>query len=302
MKKLLVIVGPTAVGKSDLAILLAKKYNGEIISADSRQVYRDLDLGTGKVVRDKGDKKDFWSEGVLHYGIDILDVSNQYNISDFQKYCNSKLKAIWRKGKLPIICGGSPLYVISVLEGWQFPKTKPDLKLRAELENLSTNELYQKLLKVDRVRAKNIDSKNKRRLVRALEIVMNDTKINPLVKKPLKADTIVLGIKKDREEIKKLIGQRLEKRINNGMIDEVKKLKEKGISPKRLDDLGLEYRYINLYLEGKLSLKAMKEQLYNKINQFAKRQMTWFKKFENVLWIDNDFKLAQNIINNLWKI
>jgi len=95
MKKLLVIVGPTAVGKSDLAILLAKKYNGEIISADSRQVYRDLDLGTGKVVRDKGDKKDFWSEGVLHYGIDILDVSNQYNISDFQKYCNSKLKAIW---------------------------------------------------------------------------------------------------------------------------------------------------------------------------------------------------------------
>jgi len=175
---------------------------------------------------------------------------------------------------LPIICGGSPLYVISVLEGWQFPKTKPDLKLRAELENLSTNELYQKLLKVDRVRAKNIDSKNKRRLVRALEIVMNDTKINPLVKKPLKADTIVLGIKKDREEIKKLIGQRLEKRINNGMVDEVKKLKEKGISPKRLDDLGLEYRYINLYLEGKLSLKAMKEQLYNKINQFAKRQMT----------------------------
>jgi len=164
--------------------------------------------------------------------------------------------------------------VISVLEGWQFPKTKPDLKLRAELENLSTNELYQKLLKVDRVRAKNIDSKNKRRLVRALEIVMNDTKINPLVKKPLKADTIVLGIKKDREEIKKLIGQRLEKRINNGMVDEVKKLKEKGISPKRLDDLGLEYRYINLYLEGKLSLKAMKEQLYNKINQFAKRQMT----------------------------
>jgi tRNA dimethylallyltransferase len=138
-------------------------------------------------------------------------------------------------------------------------------------------------LKLDKTRALNIDSKNKRRLVRALEIVTLDTKINPLIKKPLKVDLIILGIKKDREEIKKLIWKRLEKRIELGMIDEVKNLKARGISSQRLSDLGLEYRYINLYLEGKLSLKETKQQLYNKICQFAKRQMTWFKKFENVL-------------------
>lgn len=302
MKKLLVIVGPTAVGKSDLAILLAKKYNGEIISADSRQVYRGLDLGTGKVVRDKVNPKGFWSDGVLHYGIDIVDVKEQYNISDFQKETNKKIKEIWNKRKLPIICGGSPLYVISVIEGWKFPKTKPNFKLRIDLEKLTNEELYQKLLKLDLTRAKNIDKHNKRRLVRALEIVIASQTVKPLVKKPLKADLIILGIKKEREEIKKLIWQRLEKRIELGMVDEVKNLKASGVSSQRLNDLGLEYRYINLYLEGKLSLKETKEQLYNKICQFAKRQMTWFKKFENVLWIDNDLILAQNIINNIWKI
>lgn len=129
-------------------------------------------------------------------------------------------------------------------------------------------------MKLDKTRAKNIDSKNKRRLVRALELALIDTKINPLTKKPLKADMIILGIKKDREEIKKLIWKRLEKRIELGMIDEVKNLKEEGISSQRLNDLGLEYRYINRYLEEKLSLKETKQQLYNKICQFAKRQMT----------------------------
>jgi len=115
--KLLVIIGATAVGKSDLAIKIAKKYNGEIISADSRQVYKKLDLGTGKVLRDESSDKEYLSEGIIHHGIDIIDVKKQYNISDFQKYCNKKIKEIWNKNKLPIICGGSPLYVISVIEG-----------------------------------------------------------------------------------------------------------------------------------------------------------------------------------------
>lgn len=143
-----------------------------------------------------------------------------------------------------------------------------------ELENKNIEELYLQLVSLDSERAKTIEKKNKRRLVRALEILLSNQDILPLVKKPIKAEVLILGIKKDREEIKNLILKRLERRIELGMIEEVKKLKESGISSKRLDDLGLEYRYINLYLDGKLNLSEMKEQLYNKICQFAKRQMT----------------------------
>jgi len=295
--KLLVIIGATAVGKSGLAIKIAKKYNGEIISADSRQVYRGLDLGTGKVKRDS-DNEVFMSEGVIHYGIDIVDVKKQYNISDFQKYCNKKIKEIWKKNKLPIICGGSPLYVISVLEGWRFPKTKPNLKLRKELEQKSANELYLMLKKIDKNRSENIDINNRRRLIRALEIVLEKKAVEPLNKKPILADILILGVKKNREEVKELIQKRLNMRIEEGMIDEVKNLKEKGMTSERLNDLGLEYRYLNLYLENKLTLDEMKKQLYTKICQFSKRQMTWFKKFKNVNWINNDFKEAKKIIEN----
>lgn len=297
--RLLVVIGATAVGKSDLAIKIAKKYNGEIISADSRQVYFGLDLGTGKVEKDKNVKDMFLSDGIIHHGIDIVDVKRQYSISEFQKYCNKKIKEIWIKDKLPIICGGSPLYVISVLEGWEFPKAKPNMKLREELENKEVDELYNLLYKLDKQRAENIDKKNKRRIIRALEIVLQNELVKPLIKKPINADVLILGIKKDREEIKELILKRLNKRIKLGMIDEVEKLKNMGISSKRLDDLGLEYRYINLYLDGKINFEEMKIQLYSKICQFAKRQMTWFKKFKNVLWIENDFKKVKNVIE-LW--
>jgi tRNA dimethylallyltransferase len=172
--------------------------------------------------------------------------------------------------------------VISVLEGWKLPKTKPNLKLREELDQKNVEELYFQLLKLDKKRAENIDKRNKRRLIRALEIVIQNEVVEPLAKKPIKADILILGIKKDREEIKQLILERLNRRINAGMIEEVRKLKDDGVTSQRLNDLGLEYRYLNLYLEGKLNLKEMKEQLYIKICQFAKRQMTWFKKFNNV--------------------
>jgi len=301
MKKLLVVVGVTSAGKSDIAIKLAKKYNGEIISADSRQVYCNLDLGTGKVEKDKNCNDGFLSEGVVHYGLDIVDVKKQYSVSEFKNYCNKKIKEIWKKNKLPIICGGSPLYVISVLEGWEFPKTKPNLKLREELEEKTTEELYSMLLNFDKDRSKTIDGKNRRRLVRALEIVLQDNKIQEIVKKPIKADVLILGIKRDREEAKDLIWKRLNKRIKMGMIEEVKNLKENGISSKRLDDLGLEYRYINMYLDKKIPLKEMKEKLYTKICQFAKRQMTWFKKFENIIWIENNFKNISLKVENWLK-
>ncbi len=282
MKKLLVIVGATATGKSNLAIKIAKKFNGEIISADSRQIYRNLDIGTGKITEQE-------QKQVKHYMINIASVKKQYTVAQYTQQANKIIKKIWRQQKLPIICGGSPLYVISVIEGLQFPKIKTNPKLRAQLSARPLTDLWQELKKLDPVRANNIDSNNKRRIIRALEIIYTTEKpIQPLKKQPLTSDILILSTQKSKEEIKHLIKTRLDKRLKQGMIKEVKKLKKQNISSKRLYDLGLEYRYINLYLDKKISYQEMYDTLYKKIIDFAKRQLTWFKKFPNVQYINND--------------
>ena len=284
MKKLLVIVGATATGKSNLAIKIAKKFNGEIISADSRQIYRNLDIGTGKITEQE-------QKQVKHYMINIVSVKKQYTVAQYTQQANKIIKKIWRQQKLPIICGGSPLYVISVIEGLQFPKIKTNPKLRAQLSARPLTDLWQELKKLDPVRANNIDSNNKRRIIRALEIIYTTEKpIQPLKKQPLTSDILILSTQKSKEEIKHLIKTRLDKRLKQGMIKEVKKLKKQNISSKRLYDLGLEYRYINLYLDKKISYQEMYDTLYKKIIDFAKRQLTWFKKFPNVQYINNDKK------------
>ena len=282
MKKLLVIVGATATGKSNLAIKIAKKFNGEIISADSRQIYRNLDIGTGKITKQE-------QKQVKHYMINKASVKKQYTVAQYTQQANKIIKKIWRQQKLPIICGGSPLYVISVIEGLQFPKIKTNPKLRAQLSARPLTDLWQELKKLDPVRANNIDSNNKRRIIRALEIIYTTEKpIQPLKKQPLTSDILILSTQKSKEEIKHLIKTRLDKRLKQGMIKEVKKLKKQNISSKRLYDLGLEYRYINLYLDKKISYQEMYDTLYKKIIDFAKRQLTWFKKFPNVQYINND--------------
>ena len=282
MKKLLVIVGATATGKSNLAIKIAKKFNGEIISADSRQIYRNLDIGTGKITEQE-------QKQVKHYMINVASVKKQYTVAQYTQQANKIIKKIWRQQKLPIICGGSPLYVISVIEGLQFPKIKTNPKLRAQLAARPLTDLWQELKKLDPVRANNIDSNNKRRIIRALEIIYTTEKpIQPLKKQPLTSDILILSTQKSKEEIKHLIKTRLDKRLKQGMIKEVKKLKKQNISSKRLYDLGLEYRYINLYLDKKISYQEMYDTLYKKIIDFAKRQLTWFKKFPNVQYINND--------------
>ncbi|MFA5392415.1 MAG: tRNA (adenosine(37)-N6)-dimethylallyltransferase MiaA [Candidatus Paceibacterota bacterium] len=307
MKKLLVILGQTAIGKSSLAIRIAKLFNGEIISADSRQVYQGMDIGTGKVSRDKIQdiclrrQAEYYSNDIRHHLLNIADPKEYFSVAQYQKLALSAIKDIQKRDKLPILCGGTGLYLSVIIEGWQLSNVPPDSSLRQKLEKLNLQDLFLKLQQLDLQRAKTIDKNNKRRLVRAIEIATFKGNVPLLVKKPFKWDILILGIKKNGEELKKIIKLRLEKRLEEGMIDEIKKLKENGVNSKKLEDFGLEYRWINRYLEKKITLLKMKKELYQSICHYAKRQMTWFKKIKNVCWIENEkeaIKLTDDFLSN----
>lgn len=275
--KILVIIGPTASGKSDLAVKLAKKFNGEVISADSRQIYKGMDIGTGKIT-----KKEM--AGVPHYLLDIASPKTRFDVARYQKLAHKKIADILKRGKLPIACGGTGLYIKAIVENQQYPDIAPNWKLRKILEKKSNEELFAILKKLDPKRAEIIDKKNPRRLIRAIEIAKQAGKTPPIKNNPL-YDALLIGIKKSPDELKKTIATRLHKRIRQGMIAEVEKLRSQGVSWKRLEEFGLEYKYISLYLQGKIDKQTMLETLETKINQYAKRQMTWFKKTSNVFWV-----------------
>lgn len=284
-KKIIVVLGPTAVGKSDFAVFLAKKFNGEIISADSRQVYKGMDLGTGKIPRDPDKKRGYFWQGIRHYLLDVVSPKRKFSVAEFTKLAKKAIKKIFKKKKLPIICGGSWFYIFALVDGYCFPKVKPDWKLRKKLEKLSEKELFEMLKKLDKERAKTIDPQNKRRLIRAIEIAKKLGKVPQLEKKPLPYPVLFLGIEKDFSELKKLIKKRLLKRLREGMIEEVKRLREKGISFKRLEEFGLEYYWIAKYLQGEISKKEMIKKLQKDIEHFAKRQIKIFKRDKRVKWI-----------------
>ena len=286
--KLLVIVGPNASGKSDLAVKLAKKFNGEVVSADSRQVYKGMDIGTGKITKEE-------MQGIPHHLLDVASPKRRFSVAQFQKKAIETIKKIQKKRKLPILCGGTGFYIQSVVDGIVIPKVKPDWALRKKLEKKSCEQLYQQLKKLDPQRAKTIDKKNKRRLIRAIEIVLKTKKRIPPLKKKVMFDALIIGIKRDKEELKKRIRKRLLKRLKEGMIEEVKSLHESGVSWKRLEELGLEYRYIAFYLQGKLNYKEMATQLQKAIENYAKRQMTWFKKDKRILWVTT-YKEAEKLV------
>jgi len=292
-KKLLVIVGPNASGKSDLAVKLAKKFNGEVVSADSRQVYKGMDIGTGKITKEE-------MQGIPHYLLDVASPKRKFSVAQYQKKTIEAIKKIQRKGKLPILCGGTGFYVQAVVDGLVFPKVKPDWKLRKTLEQKSAKELYEYLKKLDPERAKTIEKDNKRRLVRAIEIVLKTGKPVPKLKKQKLFDVLMIGIKRDKEELKERIRKRLLKRLKQGMIEEVKKLKESGLSWKRLEEFGLEYRWIARYLQGKIGYQEMIEKLQKDIEDFAKRQLTWFKRDKRIHWIKS-FKEAKELVEEFIK-
>jgi len=293
-EKIIVILGPTASGKSELAVNLAKKFNGEIISADSRQVYKGMDIGTGKVTPKE-------KKGIPHYLLDIVSPKKRFTVVQYRKLARKAIDKILNKKKFPIICGGSGFYIQAAIDGIIIPEVKPDWKLRKLLEKKTVEELFKKLKKLDPRRARKIDKKNKRRLIRALEILIKTKKPIPaLKKKPLPCSVLFLGIKKEKEELKKLIKKRLQKRFKKGMIKEVERLHGSGVSWARLEEFGLEYRQIARYLQGKTNKKEMAEKMEKEIENYAKRQTTWFKRDKRINWIKN-YKEAERITKNFLK-
>ncbi|TSC91212.1 MAG: hypothetical protein CEN90_594 [Parcubacteria group bacterium Licking1014_17] len=308
LPKLLVLLGPTASGKSGLAMEIARKFNGEIISADSRQVYRGMDIGTGKIT-----KKEM--RGVLHHLLDVASPKTDFNVSKFVPLAEKAIEKIialrlapplrhaqggLAQGKqlapkVPIVCGGTGFWIDTLVFGLKIPEVKPDLKLRAKLENLNAEKLFEKLQRLDPRRAKTIDKNNKRRLIRALEIIIKSGKKVPVISYKPKYNCLFIGIKKSRVELDKLIERRLYRRLNQGMVAEVKKLHKSGISWKKMDNFGLEYRYISRYLAGKISRQEMIKRLATEIKKYAKRQMTWFKRNKDIHWIKNKTEASKII-------
>ncbi|MBI2574026.1 MAG: tRNA (adenosine(37)-N6)-dimethylallyltransferase MiaA [Candidatus Wildermuthbacteria bacterium] len=290
-KRLIVIVGPTSSGKSDLAVKLARRFHGEIVSADSRQAYKGLNIGAGKIT-----KKEML--GVPHHLLGVVSPKQTFSAGRYQKLALKAIKQVFQKGRIPFLVGGSPFYVYAATDGLVFPEVQPNFLLRKQLEAMPADALFQKLQKLDSERAGSIEQKNKRRLVRALEIVLATKKPVPVLQKhPLPYPVLFLGIKRENEELKKRICARLEKRFKQGMIAEVKKLKVGGLSWKRLESFGLEYRWIARFLQRKISRQAMIQSLKKDIGDFARRQMTWFKKDPRIRWIQNSKEALAEITN-----
>lgn len=299
LPKVLIILGPTASGKSALAIQIAKKFNGEVISADSRQVYKGLDIGTGKVTQEE-------MQGIPHHLLDIISPAKRYSVETFKHDAEKAIDLVLKKGKLPIIAGGTGFYIEALVKNIARPNVLMNTKLRKELASLSTAELKNRLEKIDPSYAKKIDVNNPVRLIRAIEIAEQLGHVPELVSMPAKYEFLQIGISTDDENLREKIIKRLDMRLQNGMVDEVRKLRApktgKPLSWKRLFELGLEYRYISLFLQGKLTVQEMRDELAQEIWQYARRQKTWFRRDKSIVWIENgQMKAAEKIVKEFLK-
>lgn len=274
--KVVAVVGTNASGKSALGIELAKRFDAEIISADSRQVFRGLDLGSGKVTPEE-------MQGVTHHMIDVREPNEFFSMADFQRLSYQYIEDIRGRGKLPMIVGGTGLYVDSVLDGYLLSDKEPDLAYRAELEKLTTPELYTMLLSL--VPDAQVEKNNRNRVMRMIERIHDGDSAVP--RKEKRYDSLRLGVSWPREVLARRIDERLAMRLEQGMIEEVQRLLDEGATTEFLLGLGLEYRFITRYLLGEISDKdEMLRLLATAIKQFAKRQMTWFRRNPDIVWLD----------------
>ncbi len=283
-KKLIVIVGPTASGKSDLAVVVAKQFNGEIVSADSRQVYRGLNIGSGKITKRE-------MKGIPHHLLDVANPKRTFFVAQYQKLANKAIRDIWKRGKVPILTGGTGFYIQAVVDGLALPSVPPNPLLRRELANKSPAELFKLLKQLDPTRARKIDQHNPRRLIRAIEVATTLGRVPDLPGTPLDAKILMVGLNPDQVTLKGKIKRRLMARLKQGMLAEVERLRVSGLAWQRLENFGLEYRYLAQYRQGKLSRAEMVKQLESAIYHYAKRQLTWFRRDKRIIWINNKQKI-----------
>jgi tRNA dimethylallyltransferase len=280
---LLVILGPTASGKTRLAVAAARALNGEIISADSRQVFRGMDIGTGKDLEEYG--------GIPCHLIDILDPGQEFSVFDFQKRFTEAFSRVTAHGRLPILAGGTGLYLDSVLRGYRMVSAPENPGLRKELAELSLDQLRERLLALSPEQHNTTDLLERERLVRAIEIALHSKGVGSAEAFQLPdLRPLVFGMRIDRDILRRRITERLRSRLNSGMIEEVQGLLAAGVSRERLEGYGLEYRFVSRYLSGELNRNDMFQKLNSAIHDFAKKQENWFRKMERegvgIIWLD----------------
>ncbi len=296
MEKVIVICGPTASGKTNLSIELAKRINGEIISCDSMQIYKNMDIGTAKVTKEE-------MQGIKHYLIDFVSPEKRYSVADFKKDAKQAIKEIIEKGKIPIVVGGTGLYIDSLIYEIEYQNIEFDKEYRKSLESRVKKEgldiLYNEAKQIDKIAIEKISPNDEKRILRILEIyhATGKTKTEQEIesrKNPPEYDYIVYGIKWDREVLYERINKRVDKMIKQGLIEEVKQLLEKyNEFPTAMQGLG--YKEVVEYLQGKITKEEMCEKIKMETRRYAKRQMTWFRKNKQTIWLDGQASVDENV-------
>ena len=304
LPKIIVILGPTASGKTDLALSLAKKFNGEIVSADSRQIYKKMSIGTAKPAGEwqgKNGGRVYVTDGVPHYLVDIVDPGKDFSLSDYKQEANKAIGQIISRGKLPIIVGGTGLYIWALVDNLAMPQVAPNKKLRHELEVKDLSELVELLTKLDPDSAQKIDLKNPRRVLRALEVAIltgesflkQKSQAEPLY------NALQIGLLWPREDLYARIEQRIDKMMEQGLIKEVEALNKQkyGWNLPSMSSLG--YKQIGAFLRGEISLEQAVSEFKRDSRRYAKKQMTWFKRDKRIEWIDkNHLKSSEKLVRD----
>ena len=299
MKKVLFILGPTAVGKTYFSVKLAQKFNGEIISSDSVQIYRGLDIGSAKVTKDE-------MQGIPHHAIDILEPEEEFSVYEFVEYTRKKIDEIIARNKLPIVVGGTGLYVKALLGGYNFGGTEKDEKLRQELEKLAKEKgndyLFEMLKQKDEKLAEKTDKNNLVRLIRAIEIASSN---GEKTQNKVDIDALVVALNRERSLLYADIDKRVDIMLQNGLIEEVEGLKKRGLTAQNQSMRAIDYKEVLAYLDGECSYEQMVEILKQHSRNYAKRQLTFLRGMENVHFVDTEdrakaFDTLSKLIEN-WR-